>query len=55
MDHWLKQLRDEVGLTQDDLAARLQLEGVKKVSRSAIVNWESNIGNVPLRKSPNRN
>ena len=49
MDHWLKQLREEVGITQDDLAARLQLEGIKKVSRSAIANWESHIGNVPLR------
>ena len=49
MDHWLKQLREEVNLTQDDLAARLQLEGIKKVSRSAVSNWEAGLSNVPLR------
>lgn len=50
MDHWLKQLREEVHLTQDELAARLQLEGIKKVSRSAVSNWEAGERSVPLRE-----
>lgn len=49
MEHWLRQLREEAQLTQDDIAARLQLEGFK-FGRSAISNWESGRTNVPLKE-----
>lgn len=40
MEHWLKGLREQAGIaTQEDLAARLQLEGFK-YGRSAVGNWE---------------
>lgn len=48
MEHWLRTMREEVGLTQDDIAARLQLEGLK-FGRSAISNWESGRTPVPLK------
>lgn len=48
MEHWLKQLRQEVDLSQDDLAARLQLAGLK-YGRSAVGNWESGRAPVPLK------
>lgn len=48
MDHWLKQLREEADLTQDELAARLQLEG-HKATRSAVGNWETGRAPVPIK------
>lgn len=44
---WLKQRRDELRLTQDELAARLQLAGLD-VSRSAVSHWEKGRDNPPL-------
>jgi len=37
---WIKNRREQLSLTQDELAARLQLEGVE-ASRSAVSAWET--------------
>lgn len=44
---WLKQRREELGLSQDELAARLQTEGVE-VTRATISNWETGRHKPPL-------
>jgi transcriptional regulator with XRE-family HTH domain len=36
---WIKQRREELNITQEDLAARLQLRGVN-VARATIGHWE---------------
>ena len=46
--NWLKQRREELGLTQDEMIARMQVEGVK-VSRSALSTWENDVYNPPLQ------
>lgn len=38
--NWLKQRRRELGLSQDELAARLQTEGLD-IERSAVSAWEA--------------
>lgn len=45
--NWLKQRRNELKLTLDDLAARLQVEGVS-ISSGAISHWENNRHLPPL-------
>lgn len=42
--HWLRHLREQIDLTQEELAARMQLEGAD-VSRSTIASWE--VGRYP--------
>lgn len=47
-NNWLRQLREKAGIeTQDDLAARLQLEGFN-VGRGAIGHWETGRNTPPL-------
>lgn len=38
--NWIRERRDEIGISQDDLARRLQLEG-ETIDRSAIGHWEN--------------
>ncbi|WP_374239195.1 helix-turn-helix transcriptional regulator [Thiocapsa sp. N5-Cardenillas] len=38
--NWLRQLREQLNLTQDELTARLQVEGLD-ISRSTLASWES--------------
>jgi transcriptional regulator with XRE-family HTH domain len=45
---WLKTRREELNLSQDDLAARLQLAGLA-VSRAAISHWETGRDNAPIQ------
>ena len=49
---WLKARRDELRLSQDDLAARLQISGLD-VSRAAVSHWETGRDKPPIdnRKS----
>lgn len=44
---WLKDLRKQAGITQEDLAARLQTMGFD-YSRSSINNWERNGNPAPM-------
>lgn len=44
---WLRARREELHLSQDDLAARLQLEGLE-VSRAAISHWETGRDQAPI-------
>lgn len=44
---WLKELRNSVNITQEDLAARLQSAGFN-YSRSTINNWENKRGMPPI-------
>lgn len=46
--NWLRQRRDELGLTQDEMIARLQVEGVE-VSRATLSNWENGVHYPPLK------
>lgn len=45
--HWLKSLRESIYINQEELAARLQLEGFD-ISRSAISSWENGRHEPPL-------
>lgn len=45
---WLKMLRENARLTQDELAARLQLQG-QDVSRASISHWETGRYEPPMR------
>lgn len=45
--NWLKQRRNELRFTLDDLAAKLQLEGIS-ISAGAISHWENNRHLPPL-------
>lgn len=45
--NWLKQRRQELQLSQEDLVRQLQLEGAD-VSRSALSSWETGRYNPPL-------
>lgn len=45
--NWLKARREYLRMSQDDLMARLQVEGVT-VSRSTISNWETGRHSMPL-------
>lgn len=46
--NWLRERRQEVGLTvQDDLVTQLQLEGVS-VTRGAVSHWENDRNKPPL-------
>lgn len=47
--NWLKIRREKVGLTQEELAAQLQLEGFE-ITRGAISQWENNGYKPPLKK-----
>jgi transcriptional regulator with XRE-family HTH domain len=47
-DKWLKTLREQAQLTQEDLTARLQVEGVD-ISRSSLAGWESGRHDPPLQ------
>lgn len=44
---WIKQRRDELGITQDDLAARLQVLGYS-VGSGAVSHWETGKRQPPL-------
>lgn len=45
--HWLRNLRKQQGLSQEDLAARLQLGGFS-YTRGSINNWENEYNPPPL-------
>lgn len=45
--NWLKRRREELRLTQEDLARNLQLEGVS-ISRATIGHWETDRYEPPL-------
>jgi transcriptional regulator with XRE-family HTH domain len=48
MEHkWLKTLREQSQITQEDLTARLQVEGFD-ISRSSLASWESGRYEPPL-------
>ncbi len=49
MANWLRKRRKELGLSQGDLAQKLQLDGVD-ISRSAISHWETGRHNIPLER-----
>lgn len=44
---WIKRKREELHLSQDELAAQLQVEGYD-VSRAAVSHWENGKYNPPL-------
>lgn len=46
--NWLKALRESKSITQEELAARLQVLG-QEFSRTAIANWEANRHAPPLQ------
>ncbi|MBK8028210.1 MAG: helix-turn-helix transcriptional regulator [Chloroflexi bacterium] len=47
---WLRQRREAVGIdTQDELAAKLQLEGVS-ITRAAVSHWENGRNDPPLKE-----
>lgn len=51
MEHkWLKTLREQAQITQEDLTARLQVEGFD-ISRSALASWESGRYDPPLHEA----
>lgn len=45
--NWLKERREALGLSQDELTARLQIEGVT-VTRGSLSNWETGRHKPPL-------
>lgn len=51
--NWIRQRREELGLTQDELTAKLQTEGLD-VSRSSLSHWEVGRVNPPLKDEPSR-
>lgn len=50
MNEWLKQRRLKLNINQEDLAARLVVEG-HDVSRSMISHWENGKNKLPLHDS----
>ena len=51
--NWLRQRREELGLTQDELTARLQTEGLD-ISRSTLSHWEVGRFKPPLGDKASR-
>jgi|SRR6185369_2136749 len=47
--NWLTTRREKIGLTQEELAAQLQLEGFE-ITRGAISQWENDRYEPPLKK-----
>jgi transcriptional regulator with XRE-family HTH domain len=45
--NWLRQRREELKLNQDELTARLQVEGVA-ITRASVSNWENGKHSMPL-------
>jgi transcriptional regulator with XRE-family HTH domain len=45
--HWLWKRREELNLSQEELAARLQIAGFN-ISRASLSNWENGKANPPL-------
>lgn len=52
--NWLKERREALGLNQEELTARLQIEGLD-VSRSSLSNWETGRHKPPLEDEQFRN
>lgn len=48
--HWLKRLRQDANIGQEELAARLQLAG-QDYSRSSVNAWENGYSEPPLKNS----
>lgn len=46
--NWIKQRRKEIGITQEELARRLQLSG-QDVSRATVSHWEIDHAPVPMK------
>lgn len=46
--NWLRERREQLGLNQEELAAQLQIEGVERVTRVSISNWETGRHKPPL-------
>ena len=47
-DNWLRERREQIGIeTQEELATRLQLEGVN-ITRASVSHWENERNNPPL-------
>ena len=44
---WLKQLRESLGMRQEEFAARLQIEGLD-ITRAAVSHWENGRYQIPL-------
>ncbi len=51
--NWIRQRREELGLTQDELTARLQTEGLD-ISRSSLSHWEVERAKPPLGDKQSR-
>lgn len=47
MAHWIQNRRKQIHLSQEQLAAKLQVRGYS-ASRSTVANWESDRARVPL-------
>lgn len=47
--NWLKDRREELELSQEELAARLQVDGIN-ISRSGVSAWETGRNNPPLEE-----
>lgn len=47
MDDWFRRFREKVGLSQDEVTARLQLSGFD-CSRATISHWETGRVSIPL-------
>ncbi|MBC7870582.1 MAG: helix-turn-helix transcriptional regulator [Chitinophagaceae bacterium] len=52
-EHWLKQRRDILGITQDQLAERLTSGGMQ-ITKAAISKWEKGKTPLPLQTAHNR-
>lgn len=51
--NWLRQRRDELGLTQEELTAKMQVEGVE-MGRSTLSHWETERYKPPLSDEKSR-
>lgn len=47
--NWLRQRREELNLNQEEMTARLQIEGVE-VTRSTLSHWETGRYNMPMHE-----
>ena len=47
-ENWLRELRLEANLTQEELASQLQLEGYD-VTRATVAHWEQGRNRLPLK------
>lgn len=54
MKNWLRQRREQLHLSQEDVISKLQLQGIN-VSRSSLSNWENQKFNPPLEETEFRN